>query len=52
MLCGVTDRICTKELVKECASVAKKNFGMFWAILAVMYFLYQEVRFRVNKLWL
>lgn len=47
---GVTGRICTKELVKECASVVKKNFGMFWSILAVMYFLYQEVKLRVNRL--
>lgn len=46
---GVTSRACAKELLKESASVVRKNFGMFWAILAVLYFLYQEIKSGFNR---
>jgi glycosyltransferase involved in cell wall biosynthesis len=46
---GVTSRICAKELLRESASVVKKNFGMFWTILAVVYFLYQGIKSGFNR---
>jgi glycosyltransferase involved in cell wall biosynthesis len=43
---GVSKKLCIKESV----SIVKKNYGIFWAILAIVYYLYQGVKFGFNRL--
>ena len=43
---GVTGKLC----IRESASIVKKNFGIFWATLAIIYYLYQGTKIGFNKI--
>lgn len=43
---GVTGKLC----IRESASIVKKNFGIFWAALAIIYYLYQGTKIGFNKI--
>jgi len=43
---GVSKKLC----INESTSIVKENFGIFWAILAVVYYLYQGIKFGFNRL--
>ena len=37
-------------LINESVSIVMKNFGVFWAMVAILYYLYQGVKFGFNTL--
>jgi glycosyltransferase involved in cell wall biosynthesis len=43
---GVSKKLC----INESASIVRKNFGVFWAMLALVYYLYQGIKFGFDRL--
>jgi len=43
---GVSKKLC----INESASIVRKNFGVFWAMVAILYYLYQGIKFGFDRL--